>query len=377
MTIIGLICEYNPFHNGHLYHIKKIKEKYPDSLLILCLNNYFLQRGDISLIDKYDKTTIALKNQIDLVVSLPVIYGSQSADTFAMKAIEILNHLKVQKIIFGSEQNDIKKLTNLATKVQTIEKQTIKESLKQGLSYPKTLSNFLKEEIKPNDLLGISYSKAVQKLKAKIQLEVIKRTNDFNDLTKNETILSAQNIRCKLENNIDITPYLPKISKESLVKIDTQTYFKILKTIILTNDNLNKYLGVTEGIENKLKKEIGKANTLDELINNLTCKRYTKSKIKRMLNHIFLGLKKNDAKEQLRYITILGFNQQGKNYLNKIKKQIQVPLKPIVQTKQYEYDYKAAFLYELITNKKVLQKELKHQPIYIKTDCIKPASNQK
>ena len=116
MEIIGLIAEYNPLHNGHLYHINKIKEKYPNSLLVLVLNGYFLQRGEVSIISKYDKTLLALEYGVDIVISLPTLYGVQSADTFANTSIKLLNYLKVNKIIFGSETNDIDKLTLIANK---------------------------------------------------------------------------------------------------------------------------------------------------------------------------------------------------------------------------------------------------------------------
>ena len=105
MNIIGLICEYNPFHNGHLYHIEKIKAKYPDSILILCLNGLFTERGEISILTKEDKVKIALEEKIDIVISLPVLYGTQSADIFANKAMEILNNLQVINIDNKEEED--------------------------------------------------------------------------------------------------------------------------------------------------------------------------------------------------------------------------------------------------------------------------------
>ena len=111
MTTIGIICEYNPFHNGHIHHIKKIKELYPKSIIILVMSGNFTQRGDISIINKWDKTSIALNNNIDLVIELPFVFATQGADIFAKGAIEILNEMKVDKIIFGSECNNINILT--------------------------------------------------------------------------------------------------------------------------------------------------------------------------------------------------------------------------------------------------------------------------
>ena len=108
MEIIGIICEYNPFHNGHSYHIKKIKERYPDSLIILVLNGYFLERGETSILSKEDKVKIVLDNSIDIILELPFIFGTQSADTFASISLKILNNFQVSKLIFGSESNIIR-----------------------------------------------------------------------------------------------------------------------------------------------------------------------------------------------------------------------------------------------------------------------------
>ena len=114
MKIIGIIAEYNPFHLGHLYQIKKIKELYPESLIIAIVSSTFTQRGDISIINKWDKTKIILNNNVDIVIELPFVYATQSADIFAKGALEILNNLKIDTLVFGSESNDIDKLKKLA-----------------------------------------------------------------------------------------------------------------------------------------------------------------------------------------------------------------------------------------------------------------------
>lgn len=114
MKIIGIIAEYNPFHFGHKYQLNKIKELYPESIIILITNSYFTQRGDVSIINKWDKTMIALNNDIDLIVELPFLYATQSADIFAKGALKILNTLKIDTLIFGSESNNIEKLTSIA-----------------------------------------------------------------------------------------------------------------------------------------------------------------------------------------------------------------------------------------------------------------------
>ena len=141
---IGIIAEYNPFHNGHLKHLKEIKKLEKDSLIILVLNGYFLQRGEISLLTKEDKTKIALDNGIDLVVELPFIYGTQSADIFALNAIKILDSMSVDEIIFGSESNNIELLDKIAN-IELYDEDyqiLLKKYLNTGDNYPTAIFGF-------------------------------------------------------------------------------------------------------------------------------------------------------------------------------------------------------------------------------------------
>ena len=322
MNIIGIIAEYNPLHNGHLYHIKKIKEKYPDSIIILALNGYFTERGEISIITKEKKTELALQNNIDIVLELPSYFGTQSADIFANAAIKILNYYKVEKIIIGSEENNINKLIEIAN-IQLNDKDydnKVKNLLKEGVNYPTALAKALDIDFSflPNDLLGISYAKAIIKNNYNIQLETIKRTNDYKDLNSNDEIISASNIREKINNNININKFVPKETINNIIDINYDNYYKLLKYNILVNNELDKILDVDEGIENRLKKYIINSNTLDEFINIIKTKRYTYNKLNRLCIHILLNHKKEDNHHELDYIKILGFNSMGKKYINKI-----------------------------------------------------------
>ena len=166
MKIIGLICEYNPFHNGHIYQINKIKELYPDSLIIAIVGTNFTLRGDISIINKWNKTKVALSNNIDIVLELPTLYATQSADIFAYGALSILNKFKIDTLIFGSETNDIELLKKLANQEINNEKynELVKEYINTGINYPTAMSKALYDITnikidKPNDLLGLSYIK--------------------------------------------------------------------------------------------------------------------------------------------------------------------------------------------------------------------------
>ena len=366
MEKIGIICEYNPFHNGHIYHINKIKEMYPNSLIILVLNGYFLERGEISVISKYDKTKIALTNKIDIVIELPVLFGTQSADTFAYYSVLILNELKVNKIIFGSESNNIKMLTKMAKESEDVKyNKKVKKYMDEGYNYPTALAMSLKTKgnLLSNDLLGISYIKAINQINKNIIPITIQRTNNYLDTESTESIVSASNIRNKIKNEENIDNYLPQNAKEKLLKIDYDIYFKILKSIIIKDNNLSNILDVDEGLEYRLLKEIKETNNFDDFIDKIKTKRYTYNRINRMLIHILLGIKKEDASLPLDYINILGFNKKGKNYLNILKKESKYKFTPDKSSKIYNYELKAAIFYDLITNNNAYHKELETKPI--------------
>ena len=374
MNIIGIVCEYNPFHNGHMYQINEIKKKYKDSIIIVVCSSSFTQRGNLSLLNKWDKTKIALLNNVDIVLELPYVYTVQSSDIFAEFAIKILNELKIDTLIFGSESNNLNELINSA-KVQlnnTNFNTLVQKYLKDGINYPTALNNALKD-LKcspintPNDLLGVSYIKTILENNYNIKIDTIKRTNDYHDINSNDEIVSASNIRNKILNNEDYKHMVPSITYEILKnKKQNNKYFEYLKYKIISESNLDKYLDVDEGLSTRIKESINKSNTLEELIQNIKTKRYTYNKISRMLNHIlcsFTKEEKNNTKD-LEYLRILGFSNIGKEYLNKIKKDITTPI-----LNKYDTSYEAlkiekrvSEIYSLIYED-IMDKEIKNKPI--------------
>ena len=367
MKSIGIICEFNPFHNGHLYFINQIKKMYPGYIIILILNGYFLERGEISIICKENKTKISLNHGIDIVVELPFIYGTQSADIFSEASVKLLNYLNVEKIIFGSESNDISLLENVAKEHlnnKTFHK-LVKTNLKKGYSYPKSVGLASKSNIKnPNDILGVTYIKSILKNKYKIKYETIKRTSDFHDNESNNNIVSASNIRDKINNNEKIDKYIPKGVKKYITSINYDLLFDLLKLKIITDHNLNKYVGVNEGLEFRIKKHINKVDNYNDLVKAVTTKRYTQNNINRTFTHILCGLLKKDLKKiKFDYIKVLGFNNNGKSYLNKIKKEIKAPLIVDKKSKIYDYELKASLIYDQLTNGKSYKFEHNNKPI--------------
>ena len=337
MKKIGIICEYNPFHNGHIYHLQKIKEMFPDSIIILVMSGEFTMRGEISLLNKWDKTKIALKYGVSLVIELPIIYAVNSSDTFAEGSLKILELLKCDYVVFGSESNDINSLETITkTMINNPDFDLlVKEHLNNGNNYPTSLSYALKKIIhkdtnNPNDLLAISYIKQIIINNYYIKPLSIKRTNNYHDKEINNNITSATSIREALKNNQDISKVVPKETNELIIKKDfSNNYFKILKYQIINNINhLDEFNDVTEGIGNLIKNNIINANSLDDLINHIKTKRYTYNRINRILLHILLNIKKKDINnlKEINYIRILGFDKLGRNYLKNIKKEINIPI---------------------------------------------------
>ena len=372
---IGIICEYNPFHYGHLYHLNKIKEMYPNSNIILVMSGWITERGDLSLIDKFKKTDIALNYGINLVVELPFKY-IQSADYFALGAVKILNELNCDTIVFGSESNDVNELVNLAN-IQLNNNdydKLVKEYLDEGVNYPTAMSKALKTITgktidTPNDLLGLSYVKEILKNNYNIKPVTIKRDSDFNSKTIEGKITSASSIRELIKNNKKFKKYVPRYSYKYLKNcIFIDDYFEYLKYKIISLNDLTIYQGVDNDIQNRIKKFINDSTSLDDLLNNIKTKRYTYNRLKRILTYILLSITKEDCNNlELEYIRILGFDQKGKKLLNNIKKNMNIPLLTNYDDKYLNKDLTINAILSLnkkIKNKKeFIEKEYKQKPI--------------
>ena len=375
MKIIGLIAEYNPFHNGHLYQINKIKELYPDSLIIAVISTNFTERGDISIINKWDKTKICLEYGIDLVIELPTLYATQSADMFSYGAIKILNSLGIDTLVFGTESDNIDDLVLMANTALNDKRydKLVKKYLDTGVNYPTAKSKALyditgKDISKPNDILALAYIKEIIKNKYAITPISIKRTNEYHGKKIDSNIISANLIREMLNRNEDISLFVPRITYQSIIKninLDN-AYSYLLYNVINNKDKLNSFLMVDEGIENRILSNIHEANDWNSLIMKIKTKRYTYNKINRMLLHILLNIYKDDNNGEI-YIRILGFNNKGQNYLNKIKKEIDVPIFTSYKPNQlsvFDIEFKSTFIYALIINDlSLIKKEYQSIPI--------------
>lgn len=349
--VLGIIGEYNPFHNGHLYHLEQSKKLTGASYTVAIISGNFTQRGSTSLIDKWSKSEIALLNGIDLVIELPVLYATSSAENFADGAIKILNSLKVVDYIsFGAETSNIEVLNQFADILYNEPKQykaILAHELNKGISFPKARENallmYLNDISKysniissPNNILGIEYLKALKKHKTNIKPVAVERFEaGYNDISYSGNIASATAIRNIIKNGgFDILRrLLPATSYSTLFENIKQGHFVLdlssfEKQIIynlrkMDTSEIANLQDVTEGIEFLIKKAANSCNTLIEFLNIVKSKRYTTTRIQRILLYSLLGITKNDieiSKKVTPYVRVLGLNERGKFLISEIAK---------------------------------------------------------
>ena len=354
MKVLGIIAEYNPFHNGHRYHIEEAKKITNADYVIVVMSGNFTQTGNIAIYDKFTRAKLATEYGVDLVIELPTIYANSSAESFAYGAVSILHNLGiVDYICFGSETDNIETLSKISKIINSNNVQInskIKEILKSGVSYPVARENALKEFLtaeeidildKSNNILGIEYLRILDKLNSNITPICIKReSSDFNEIMLNEKsdrYTSATSIRNMIyQNKIDLVEkYVPALTYTTIVNTNASfndKLYRILKYKILTTslEELRNISEVTEGLENKIKSEITHSLSYDDYINNLKSKRYTMTKIKRMLNNILLDITKDDLKyikeNNITYAHILSLGYKGKDLLSKISNNSNIKL---------------------------------------------------
>ena len=349
--VIGIIAEYNPFHNGHLYHFKESLKVTDSSYSIAIISGNFTQRGSTSLVDKWAKTEMAIKNGIDLVIELPLLYSISSAENFAEGAIKILDSLKiVDYLSFGSESGNLSTLNmivDVLNKEPKAYKNILSHELSKGLSFPKARENALLMYLNdirrfsnvlssPNNILGIEYLKALKKLKSPITPITIERYNArYHDTTYNGNVASATAIRTIVKNNgWDI---LRKVVPENTFSIllenikvghivpdlsvfEKQIIYNLRKMSI---QEIAELPDVSEGLENAIKNTANSCNSVVEFLNIIKSKRYTNTRIQRILLYALLGITKKDmtlSKKSTPYIRILGFNDKGKYLISEIAK---------------------------------------------------------
>lgn len=349
--VLGIICEYNPFHNGHLYHLEQSKKITGSNYVVAIMSGNFTQRGDPAIIDKWSRAEMALKCGVDLVLELPALYSTSSAENFAYGAVRILDSLKIiDYICFGSETSNLEtlsKVSDVLYKEPKKYKTILSDELDKGISFPKARENALLKYLNnpkkytnilssPNNILGVEYIKSLKKLKSKISPIVIERSESrHNDLDYSGNIASATAIRNIIKNgDFDIVKkLLPKESYSILVNNIKQGHFisdlSVFEKQIIYNlrkmdiTEISNLPDVSEGLEFALKNAANSCNTLNEFLNIISSKRYTNTRIQRILLYSLLGITKKDmelSKKIVPYIRVLATNKRGKFLISEILK---------------------------------------------------------
>lgn len=335
MKATGIVVEYNPFHNGHKYHLQKTKELNPNNIIIAVMSGDFVQRGEPSIIDRWTKTKMALANGVDLVIELPVFYSSQSAEIFAKGAVGILEELKCESMVFGSESGKIDELKRISTLQESEEfKIKLKERLKSGDSYPTAHSSTMKEilgesELNSNDILGLEYIKAIRYWKSSIIPMTLKREKvGYHDTNIVGDFASATKIREHLKKNEEISSIVTQESLNTLKEYSNFTYMEnfypfIRYELIKNSNNLSDIQDMEIGFENRLLENAIKFINYDEFFKSISNRRYTTGRVQRVLTHTLLALTTNiteEVKKSIPYVRVLGFNSKGREYLSYLKK---------------------------------------------------------
>ena len=349
--VLGIIAEYNPFHNGHSYHLEQAKKLTGSSYTVAVISGNFTQRGSTALIDKWSRAEIALNCGVDLVLELPTLYATSSAVNFADGAVKILNSLKVvDYLAFGAETSDMDLLEPIADvlyKEPKAYKMLLANELKKGVSFPKARENalmlylgdirkYLNVLSSPNNILGLEYMKSLKKYNSIIKPVAITRFEaGYNDISYSGNIASATAIRNIIKNgNFKVLRKLvPAPSYGILMDNIKQGHIipdlSVFERQIIYNlrkmslSEISELPDVTEGLENSIKKVANSCNTVNEFLNLIKSKRYTSTRLQRILIYSLLGITKKDmalSKKVNPYIRVLGFNKRGKFLISEIAK---------------------------------------------------------
>jgi len=378
MKILGIITEYNPFHNGHLYHLFKAKEITRADYVVAVMSGNFLQRGEPAIINKWARTKMALNAGVDLIIELPFVFSTQDANGFAFGAVKLLDSLKIiDYLCFGCETDNLDTLYSISNFLH-VEPQKYKELIvynsKNGYEFPKARSQALCEYHRvfgidglekistlelskllkyPNNILALEYIKHLLNLKSKIKPIAIKRIGaSYHQKNIKGKISSATSIRNEILNNLSppktdlfmlndkikstIPPSGFSVLESELregrgpITLDSYRQYILATLRRMSLENISRIQGVTEGLENRIKKASLKSYSVEHLINSIKTRRYTRTKIQRIILHIMMNLSKEDIaifnKYGPLYARILGFSKKGKTLLRAIKKNSSTPL---------------------------------------------------
>lgn len=336
MKVCGVICEYNPFHNGHAHQLSRAKELTNADFLVCAMSGAFVQRGEPACLDKWTRAEAALRCGADLVLELPALFAVRAAQDFAFGGVSLLDALGVvTHLSFGAENDDLALLTRLSRPETTEESEKIRQGLAQGLSHPAARAAALGVPTPPNVILAAEYLRALQKLDSHILPVPVKRDSEHRDETLH-SMASATAIRAALREGLDVSCAMPQEVRalqlgalpSPLPDLDgfSQTLLYILRTT--PPDVLRDAYAIPEGLENRLCREAFEAGSAAELLTRIACRRYSPARIRRLLVQMLLHLDAESIRShpQPEYARALGFRKSAAPLLRAISEKSRLPL---------------------------------------------------
>lgn len=389
MSVIGIVCEFNPFHNGHKYLIDSVKGQ--DDIVVAVMSGNFVQRGEPAILPKETRIKAALESGIDIVLELPFVYATASAEYFAFNAVKILSDFGCDKIAFGTENADIESL-NKAVDILLKEDfdNEVKKYYNDGVSFPVARQmafdqfNIDCDISTPNNILAIEYIKAIRKLNAKIEpITVNRKGAGYNDTDAVDEFASATHIRQLIYNNESFEKYIPDylldLYNEDIKNgkyVSTEKFnlaaFSILRSKL--NDNLEDVANMGEGLDNRIKSAVKNNTQLSTLYDEIKTKRYTHTRIKRAVLSTILDVKSTDLEIAPPYCRVLGFNIKASCKMGELAKNSKLPFVAVYSdivnlssknaNRVFELENKSTDFYNLILhNSASCSTEMKFAPI--------------
>lgn len=352
MRAVGLITEYNPFHNGHLYHLRRSLELAEAEVAVAVMSGHFLQRGEPALVDKWVRAEMALAAGVDVVVELPLPWACSSAPDFARGGIQALTALGVDAVCFGSESGDLAALQRCADLLvgaqKTIEQRTA-AALRRGVTFPQARAQALADlfpdadtqEIlaNPNNILGLAYLRALHETGSPVAPLTMTRIGaGYHDFDEKEGIASATGIRQRWRDGLDIDRLVPDpvahLLRETFAEgmgLDEDIYYRLLSAQLLwQSDDLTRYWWIEAGLEQRLVDAADNSAGLEELISAVKARHLTRTRVQRALVAVLLGIETDVARSLLAYppyyLHLLAVSERGEAFLASRRKRRTIPL---------------------------------------------------
>ena len=397
MLKIGIVAEYNPFHNGHLYQIEEIKRRMEkDTLIVAVVSGDFVQRGEFSYFDKWQKTEMALNHGVDIVVELPLYYSVQNAEIFSRMSTKILDYMELDFQVFGAEEEDIKVLDRIIELQEKEEyKKNLMELMKKGNSYSTSQKLALSEygygdTVKSNNILALEYMRTMKKENLGIKPYIIKsEISDYNEIEIEEgrkSIASATFIREEMLRNSGNPENIRKFISEKTYEILKRFYisdrtddeqlewknlknsmFKFLKYKLLmeTKNEIIKIYDMNDEIYARIYRGVSKSKTYEVFLKEVKSRNFSIKRIERIILNILLNVTKKAVDFKLDYIRILGFNQKGQEYLKQLKKDKKVFNEKSYKMEELETTEKKANDEKIFVNWKNIEKNVHSEKVKI------------